>query len=231
MVARRQIAVLGLGRFGQTVARELTRIGHDVLAIDSNERIVQDIAADVMHAVEADMTDEDTLRELGVAKFDVAIVAISSSLETSILATVLLKRLGVQRIMAKAATELHGSILKQLGVSRVVHPDREMGLQVAHTFAAPGVLDYFDVAPGYGFARVGVAELLAGKQLGTLDVGGTYGVATVALRRGNSVTLNPGPSEVLRATDELIVAGLDEDLERLPATVDAKGTDVRRRAE
>jgi trk system potassium uptake protein TrkA len=220
MTARRQIAVLGLGRFGQTVARELTRIGHDVLAIDSNERVVQDIAADVTQAVEADMTSEDTLRDMGVARFDVAIVAISSSLETSILTTVVLKRLGVQRIVAKAATELHGSILEQLGVSRVVHPDRELGLQVAHSFAAPGVLDYFDVAPGYGFARVGVADLLAGKQLGALDVQGTYGVALIALRRGNTVTLNPQPGQVLRATDELIVAGLDEDLERLPAKVD-----------
>ena len=227
MTARRQIAVLGLGRFGQTVARELTRIGHDVLAIDCNERVVQDIAADVTQAVEADMTNQDTLRDMGVARFDVAIVAISSSLETSILTTVVLKRLGVQRIVAKAATELHGSILEQLGVSRVVHPDREMGLQVAHSFAAPGVLDYFDVAPGYGFARVGVAELLAGKQLGALDVQDTYGVALIALRRGNTVTLNPQPAEVLRATDELIVAGLDEDLERLPALVDVKTRDFR----
>src|SRR5262249_8256205 len=119
--------------------------GHDVLAIDYNERVVQHIAADVTQAVEADMTSEDTLRDMGVARFDVAIVAISSSLETSILTTVVLKRLGVQRIREKAATELHGSILEQLGVSRVVHPDREMGLQVAHSFAAPGVLDYFDL--------------------------------------------------------------------------------------
>lgn len=222
MSARRQIAVLGLGRFGQTVACELTRIGHDVLAIDSDARIVQDIAPEVTQAVEADMTDEDTLRDMGVANFDVAIVAVSSSLETSILTTVLLKRLGVQRIVAKAASELHGSILQQLGVTRVVHPDREMGIQVAHSFAAPGVLDYFDVAPGYGFARVRVAEVLAGKPLGSLDVGATYGVAPIALRRGNTVTLNPDPSEVLRGTDELIVAGRDEDLERLPATVDAK---------
>ena len=91
MTARRQIAVLGLGRFGQTVARELTRIGHDVLAIDSNERVVQDIAADVTQAVEADMTSEDSLRDMGVARFDVAIMAISSSLETSILTTVVVK--------------------------------------------------------------------------------------------------------------------------------------------
>jgi trk system potassium uptake protein TrkA len=118
-----------------------------------------------------------------------------------------LKRLGVQRIVAKAASELHGSILRQLGVARVVHPEREMALRVAHSFAAPGVLDYFDVAPGYGFARVNVADVLAGKQVGALDLGRMYGVALIALRRGTTVTLNPDPSEVLRATDELLWLG------------------------
>jgi trk system potassium uptake protein TrkA len=219
MAVRRQVAVLGLGRFGQTVARELTRLGHDVLAVDSNARIVQAIADDVTHAVQTDFTDEDALIELGLGTYDTAIVAVSTNLESSILTTVLLQRLGVRRIVAKAADELHGSILQRLGVSRVVYPEHETGLRVAHSFAAPGVHDYFDVAPGYGFARVSVSEPLAGRTLGALDLQNTCRVAALALHRGGTVTLDPGPSEMLQAGDELIVAGLDEDLERFPAGV------------
>jgi trk system potassium uptake protein TrkA len=223
MAVRRQVVVLGLGRFGQTVARELTRLGHDVLAIDSNGRIVQEIADDVTHAVQIDFTDEDALTEMGVGGYDTAIVAVSTNLESSILTTVLLQRLGVRRIIAKAATELHGSILQRLGVTRVVYPEHETGLRVAHSFASAGVVDYFDVAPGYGFARVAVPQALVGKTFGDLDLQGKYGVAALALHRGGSVTLNPSSSEVLLAGDEVIVAGLDESLERLPATVSPPG--------
>jgi trk system potassium uptake protein TrkA len=216
MAGRQQVAVLGLGRFGETVARELTRLGHEVLAVDSNERVVQDLADDVTHVVQADVTDGDVLKELGLSNFDTAIVAVSN-VEVSILAIVLLQRLGIRRILAKAANELHGSILGQLGVNRVVHPEREIGLRVAHSFAAPGVLDYLDVAPGYGIARVPVTESLAGEPLSALDLQAAYGVTTLALHRGGTVTLNPDSSVVIRVGDELIVAGVDENLERLPA--------------
>jgi trk system potassium uptake protein TrkA len=221
MSNRRQVAVLGLGRFGASVARELTRLGHDVLALDVSEKIIQDVADEVTHAVRVDITDEDALRDLGLEAFETAIVAISSDLEASILATVLLNRLGVRRIIAKAANDLHGSILKQVGATRVVFPERETGVRVAHSFAAPGVHDYLDVAPGYGVARVPVAGPFVGKTLGELDLRTTLRVTAVALRRGDTVTVNPHPSEALRRADELIVLGLDEDLERLPgATVD-----------
>ena len=219
MSTKRQVAVLGLGRFGQAVARELTRQGHDVLAIDTNEKIVQDVADDVTHAVLADITDRDALQELGVGDSDTAIVAVSTNLEASILTTVLLKQLGVRRIIAKAATQLHGSILQQVGATRVVYPEYETGVRVAHSFAAPGVRDYLDVAPGYGFARVPVGAALAGRSLADLDLRGTCGVTPVALHRKGTVTLNPHSSEQIQVGDELIVAGLDEDLERLPGAV------------
>jgi trk system potassium uptake protein TrkA len=227
MPVRRQIAVLGLGLFGQTVAIELTRLGHDVLAIDENAHIVQLVSDKVTHAVQADMTDAAALEELGLPKFDAAIVAVSESLEASILTTVLLKRFGIANIVAKAANELHGSILRELGVTRVVHPEREMGLRVAHSFAARDILDYFDVAPGYGFARLLIPHGLAGKPLSHLDLNRRWRVTPVALHRSGSVTLNPEPTEVLRADDELILAGLDEDLARLPAGLDANPRDTR----
>ncbi len=218
MSTRRQVAVLGLGRFGAAVARELTRLGHDVLALDADEKVIQDVADEVTHAVRVDVTDEDALRELGLESFETAIVAVSSDLEVNILATVLLKRLGVRRIIAKAGNDLHGSILSQVGATRVVFPERETGVRVAHSFAAPGVHDYLDVAPGYGVARVPVVGPFVGKSLGELNLRSTTGVTVVALRRGTTVTVNPHASEALRTGDELIVLGLDEDLERLPGT-------------
>jgi trk system potassium uptake protein len=215
-VKQRQVAVLGLGRFGQAAAVELTRLGHEVLAVDASERAVLEVAEHVTHSAQADVTDADALRELGVGEMDVAIVAISGVLEASILCTVQVKELGVPRVIAKAATALHGSILERVGADRVVYPERETGIRLAHSFTAAGVRDYLDVAPGYGIARVPVSDALSGKSLAESDLRRTCGVTVVALRRGGSVTLNPPAAEVLRAGDELIVAGLDEDLERLP---------------
>jgi trk system potassium uptake protein TrkA len=216
MSNRRQVAVLGLGRFGQAVARELTRLGHDVLAIDQEEKVVQDIADEVTHAVQADITDPEALEALGLTDFDTAIVAVSGSIEASIMATVLLSRLGVRRLISKAAHDLHGSILGQVGATRVVYPERETGYRVAHSFHASGVQDYLDVAPGYGIARVEVAEGWVAKTIGELDLRRSCNLTVIAVTREGRVILHPASSEAMRPGDLLIVAGLDEDLERLP---------------
>jgi trk system potassium uptake protein TrkA len=213
MARTQQVAVLGLGRFGSAVARELTRLGHEVLAIDSDERIVQEIAEDVVHAAQADITDDAALQELGLAEFDAAILAISSNLEVSILATVLLRQLGTPIIVAKAATQLHGSILAQVGATRVVYPEHDTGVRVAHSFAAPGVQDYLSVAPGYGIALFDVPASWTRRTLGELIQRGGSGVTILAVCRSDSVTMNPDPSEVLRPGDRIVVAGMDESLE------------------
>ena len=213
---KRQVAVLGIGMCGLAVARELMRLGHDVLAVDSSERAVRDVADEVTHAVQADITDADALKELGLDHFDAVIVGTAEDLKASILATMLLKQLGAKWVVAKAADELHGSILEQIGAHRVVYPERETGIRVAHTFAAFGVREYLDVAPGYGVACAPVTEALAGKTLGELDLPRTYGLTVIALCRAGAVTLHPEPSEVLRLGDDLTVAGRDEALERLP---------------
>ena len=213
MARTQQVAVLGLGRFGSAVARELTHLGHEVFAIDSNERIVQEIAEDVTHAAQADITDQSALEELGLAEFDAAIVAMSSDLEVSILATVLLRQLRIPIIVAKAATKLHGSILAQVGATRVVYPENDTGVRVAHSFAAPSVHDYLSVAPGYGIALFDLPEAWVGKTIRDLVQQAATGVTIVALHRSRSVTINPGGSEALRAGDQIVVAGLDESLE------------------
>lgn len=218
MRARKHVAVLGLGRFGRATARELARIGHDVLAVDSDPKLVEAIADEVGHAVQADVTDEEVLTELGLAQCDAVIIGITGSLEASILATVLLDRLGVRRIIAKAADTLHGTILERVGAHVIVYPEREAGFRIAHSFAAPGIRDYLDVVPGFGVARVSVSASLAGRSLAEHDLPRTYGVTVVALCRGGRATLSPAGSETLEVGDELIVAGFDDDLERLPTT-------------
>lgn len=210
------IVVIGLGRFGSAAARELMRLGHDVLAVDRDEGPVNDIAPDVTHAVQADASDIDALRAIGAAEFDHAIVAISSAAEPSIFATMALKQLGVRNVVAKAGTLLHGTILERVGANRVVYPEREMGARVSHLFAYPNVVDYIDVAPGFGIVMLRPPEAFIGRTLGELEFGRQYLLSAIALRRGDKVTVNPGLAEKLLPGDQLILIGRDDGLAKLP---------------
>lgn len=209
------VLVIGLGRFGQSAAHELMALGHEVLAVDQSEAIVNEIAPDVTHAIELDASDEQALKDVGAAEFEHAIVAISSNTEASIFATMALKNLGVRNVVAKAANPLHGRILERVGASRVVYPEREMGAQLAHSFSIPHVIDYLDVAPRFGIVKARPPESMVGKTLRELDFPGRLSLTPVALRRGKQVTVNPSRDERIEATDELILVGLDEKLELL----------------
>lgn len=209
------ILVVGLGRFGAAAARELERLGNEVLAIDSSEAIVNEIAPDVTHAVQLDASDEQALRSVGAGEFAYAIVAISSATEASIFATMALKNLGVGHVIAKAATELHGAILERVGADRVVYPEREMGTRVAHSIAIPDVIDYLDVAPRFGIVKVRPPAAFVGRTLKDLDLPGRLQISPIALRRGSDVTFNPHRDIVVEAGDELIMMGSDDSLERM----------------
>jgi trk system potassium uptake protein TrkA len=212
---KHSVLVIGLGRFGASAARELMRLGHEVLAIDESEDKVNDISPEVTHAVELDASDEDALRAAGAGDFEHAIVAISSDAEASIFATMALKNLGVSNVVAKAATTLHGRILERVGADRVVYPEREMGRRVAHSFSINQVIDYIDVAPGLGIVKVRPPEAFVGKSLRELDLPGRMSLTPITLRRGARVTINPGPDERLGADDELVLIGQDDKLELL----------------
>jgi trk system potassium uptake protein len=212
---KRSVLVIGLGRFGAAAARELVGLGHEVLAVDINETLVNEIAPDVTHAVQADASDESVLRSLGAADFEHAIVAISGKTEPSIFATMALKKLGVGNVVAKAGTLLHGAILERVGADHVVYPEREMGARVAHTFAIRNDIEYLDVAPGFGIVKVRPGPSLVGRSLRELDLVGRLSLTPVALRRGSRVTVNPHRDEVVQADDALILIGRDEGLERL----------------
>jgi trk system potassium uptake protein TrkA len=214
-MAGEQVMVIGLGRFGSAVARELERLGHQVLAIDQGEQQVNDIAADVTHALQLDAADEAALRSAGAGDFGTAIVAISSDAEPSIFATMVLKRLGVENVIAKAGSLLHGEILARVGADRVVFPERETGLRLAHSFNVPNVLDYLDVAPSFGIEKIRPPKSFVGRTLGELDLKARLGLTPVAVRRGKQVVVNPTRDERIGEGDELILIGRDDKLDQL----------------
>jgi len=208
------VLVVGIGRFGEAAARELMALGHEVLAVDLDEAIVNEIAPDVTHAVQLDAADEDALRSIGVGDFDVAIVAISSATDASIFATMALKNLGVSQVVAKAATKLHGAILERIGADRVIYAEAEMGHRVAHSLSINGALEYLDLAPDFGVVKLRPPASWVGQSLAALDLG-RLEIAAVALRRGNAVTVNPPRDAVLAADDEVTLLGRDEQLQRI----------------
>jgi trk system potassium uptake protein len=212
---KHSVLVVGLGRFGTAAARELTALGHEVLAIDSSEARVNDIAPEVTHAIELDASDEDALKAVGAGEFEHAIVAISTNTEASIFATMALKTLGVGNVIAKAANGLHGAILERVGADRVVYPEREMGIRVAHTFSIRPVIDYIDVAPGFGIVKMHPPKSFVGKTLRELDLANRFKLTPIGIRRGNEVTVNPHRDDRINASDELILIGLDVRLEEL----------------
>jgi trk system potassium uptake protein TrkA len=214
-MAREQVMVIGLGRFGSAVARELERLGHQVLAIDRSEQQVNDIASEVTHALQLDAADEDALRSAGAGDFHTAIVAISTDAEPSIFATMVLKRLGVRTVIAKAGSQLHGEILSRVGADRVVLPERETGLRLAHSFNVPNVIDYLDVAPNFGIEKIRPPTSFIGKSLGELDLKTRLGLTPIALRRGQQVFVNPARDERVAEGDELILIGRDDKLDQL----------------
>lgn len=218
---KKQILVIGLGRFGTSLARTLASIGHEVMAIDTSEQAVQRISNQITHAIQADATSETILEELGVRDFDIAVVAIGTSIENSVLSTILLKKLGVRRVIARANNELHKIILEKIGVDLVVSPEFEMGRRLAHGASLDGVSGYLDVDMNYGIAKVTDISEFAGKTLeeASIGPGGKLGVAALLIQRGKEVIVNPARGETVRQGDILILSGTDD---RLAALLERK---------
>lgn len=216
---KKQVCVIGMGRFGATVARELYQSGHDVLAIDNEESKIQDMLGQVTYAVRADATNESVLRELGVSDFDVAIVALGSeNIQASILITVLLKSLAIPFIIARAATQVHGDALERIGADKVVYPEAESARRVAHIDFNAGIVDFMELAPGSGISKVHPPEEMLRHTLEVAGLGGPqgkYGVVVLAIRRGRSYILNPSKDEAIKPGDQLIIAGRNDQIAKL----------------
>jgi len=222
---RRQVAVLGLGRFGVSVATTLHEMGNDVLALDNDERNVMGVASRLARAVQADATNEAVLKDLGVKDCDAAIVSMGSSIEASVMSTILAKKLGVRCVIARANNDLHGSILEKIGADIVVHPEREMGIRTAHSMTVRDAADYMPVGHKYGVVKLPALPCLIGKRLSTSGFGprGGYGVAVLLLQRKNEVSVSPDLNEIVRDGDVLIVCGEDDQIERLVDEAKRKG--------
>lgn len=214
---KKQVAIIGLGRFGVGLANTLLGMGYDVLALDVDEERVQAVASQITRAIHADATDEAVLRGLGIDKFDVAIVSMGSDIEHSVLTTILLRKLGVPLIVARADNELHGTILDKIGADKVIYPEREMGTRVAHALTLTSVLDYMSIAPSYGVAKIDPPNSFVGRTLSELGLGpeGKWEVAVLLLQREREIIVSPDRMEVIRLDDVLIVSGNDSRLEQL----------------
>ena len=207
MKGDKQFLVIGLGRFGSSVATALARSGHEVLAIDTNEEVAQKLNGIVTHVVVADTTDEDTLKALGVRNFDVAVVAIGSNIQANIFTTLLLKNLGVPFIVAKALNDLHGKMLEKIGADRVVYPEYDMGQRVAHNIVTSNVLEYIELSPNVGIVEIGVPRSLIGKTLIEADLRARFEVNVVAIKRDDQVIVPPQPDAQIENGDLLVVVG------------------------
>src|SRR6056297_2924548 len=211
----KQFIVIGLGRFGSSVAKTLTDNGHDVLAIDLNHQIIQDISNDVTHAVEADATDEEALRTLGVRNFDVAVISIGDNIHANILSTLILKEMGVPYVIVKAQDTLHGKVLKKVGADRVVYPERDMGVRIAHNLISSNVLDYIEFAPDYSIVEIIATSNMIGKSLYELELRSQFGVNVMAIKRGQHINVTPGANDKVLEGDTLVVMGKNKNLNRV----------------
>jgi len=214
-----EFAVIGMGRFGRSVAMTLHQLGHRVLAIDKDEEALRGVGEEVTHAVQLDSTAPEALRGVGITNFDAVVVAIGDFIEESILTTLLLKELGCEKIVAKAVDDRQGKVLEKVGAHLVVYPERDMGVRIAHTLAAPGVVDYLEISPTFSIEELSVSERMAGSTLAKLDLKARFGVSVLLIRRDSELMISPGQDTTLQAGDVLVVVGEKRQLTRLESTL------------
>lgn len=218
-LTQRQFVVIGLGRFGTSVAQTLYSLGNDVLAIDSDEDRVQNISDSVTQAIQADATDENSLRSIGVRNFDVAVVTIGSDLQASVMATLLVKELGVRYTIVKANSELHAKVLYKIGADKVVLPERDMGVRVAHNLVSTNILDYIELSSDFSIAEVIAPQEWYGKNLENLSIRANYGINIVAIKKKEEINVSPTAGDVIEEGDIIVAIGGTEELNKLETLV------------
>ncbi len=215
----KQFVVIGCGRFGSSVAETLYKLGHEVLAIDLDEEKVQEISGRVTCAVQADVSDEKVLIELGIRNFDVVIVSIGSNYQASIMATLIAKELGVKKVIAKAHDELHGKVLSKIGADRIVFPERDMGIRVAHNLVSSNILDFIELSPDYSILEITALDKWINKTLRELKLPSRYGLNVMAIKRGEDINVSPYADDIILKDDILVVVGSTDDIEKIEQSV------------
>ena len=206
-------AVIGLGRFGTSLAITLCRMGHEVLAIDEDEKKVEEIIEFVTHAVQANAKDDQALKELGIKNFDAVIVSIGK--EASIWVTVMLKEMGVKKVIAKAQTELHGKVLSRVGADKVVFPERDMGERVARALVSDNIMEQITLSPEHSIIEMIAPPKFIGKTLQDIALGREFGVTVLAIRRGKEILISPNAKTEIIEGDLLVIIGRNEQLEKM----------------
>lgn len=211
---KREFAVIGLGRFGESICQVLSLEGMEVLAIDHDEDRVNEFKDIASYAVIADATDEATLKELGIQNIDHVIVAIGDDIQASILTTVILSDLGIKKITVKAQNDYHAKILNKIGAHHVVHPERDMGKRIAHNIISSNIIDYLELSDDHSIVEVKVSRKMVGKSLIDLDIRANYGCNVVGIKHGEEMNVSPRAEERLKPNDILIIIGADKDISR-----------------
>lgn len=212
---RREFIVIGLGRFGSSVAETLVRRGHDVLAIDSDPRRVQHLSYELPHVVQIDATNAEALRQIGAGQFETGLVCISNDFESNLLATVLLMRLGVPKVITKARTHLQKTILEEVGAYEVVLPEHEAGIHLGRRLATQNFIDYLEIRDGLCVVELAAPENLCGQTLAQSNLRQKLGLNVIAVNRGDELIANPSADFCIQADDVLLVLGHLEDAEQL----------------
>ena len=211
-MVKKQYAIIGLGRFGTSVARRLYEAGQEVLGIDVNEERVEDAEGYITHGVVADTTEEKALTSIGIRNFDVVIVAIGNDIQSSILTCMLLKDLGVQKIIAKCQGKRHGHVLDKIGVDWLIFPERDMGERVANQLLTPNMLNYIELSNEYNIEEIMIPTKMAEKSLRQLDIRAKYNISVIAINREGTIIVSPSPDQTIHKEDLLVMIGNREDL-------------------
>lgn len=215
MAKRNDFVILGLGKFGRSVAQTLTMNGCDVLAIDKDEEAIQSVADEVTHVVQADVTDQDALNALGVRNFDAVIVAISSDMQASIMATILVKEMGVPYILAKAQNDIHKRVLEKVGADRIIFPEREIGIRIANNLISENFVDYIELSKDFSIVEISILEDWIGKSLKEINMRANFGINVMAIKKGDNINISPEADTTLYQEDILVVIGSNNDLKKI----------------
>ncbi len=211
----KQFAVIGCGRFGKSLALKLAELNQEVLVIDQDEDLVNEIGPYVNQAVTADVMAEGVLEDLGIQNFDTVIIGMSSNFEASILVTTAAKELGVKTVIVKVKDSLHGSIMEKIGADKVIIPEKETGLRLAHTLTKKSIIDFIEFSDEFSIMEVQTPKKWINIELKDLNIRSKYNLTIIAIRNKNNTIINPGPDILLESEDTLLVVGKTLDIEEL----------------
>ncbi len=210
----KQVLLIGLGRYGQNIAVRLNEMGHQVMAVDKDEKRVNAILDIVTNAQIGDSTDRDFLESLGVRNFDYVIIAIAGDFESSMITTVMVKELGAPNVISRASSEIQEQLLKNNGADVVIYPEKTVGIWTANRYVSEHVLDYFDLADGYSIYEISMPDSWVGKTLASMDIRSKYGINILAVRSGEHLNVTMDPNEKFVKSQSLLVLGKSENVHR-----------------